>query len=508
MQRLVDKNDWPIAALAVIKVLLCLGASFFDQFFRDEFYYIACSRHLDWGYVDHPPLIAYITFLSRQLLGESLLAYRFFPALTGGLIVFFSARLTGELGGNRFAQQLTGMAVLISPIFLATHSFLSMNVFDHGFWLLGIYMLVKAVKTGSSFYWLAFGALAGVGLLNKLSILFLGFGVFLGLLLTGKRTWFATPWPWLAGALALLIFLPHLLWQVAYGWPTLEFIHNATQFKNVSLPPIDFVLEQWLQLHPLLIPLWLLGLGWLFFSQAGKPFRFLGWAFLAIEAVVMLKSGKTYYLAPANLILLCAGSAWLGSWLEQANRPWVKGALLGGLALGGAVTAPMAMPLLPVEWYPAYFQRLGVKPAHHETSEVGALPQHLADRYGWPELAQAVLDAYHALSPQEQAQCIVVAGNYGQAGAIEFYGAPRGLPPVLCGHNSYHLWGPGERAGEIAIVVGFTKEQVQEAYEQVKVAAVTGHPYAMPEERNQTIYLCRQPKQSIQACWPALKNFI
>lgn len=211
-----------VACLAAVKLLVHLYAGRHYGYFVDELYYLACSDHLDWGYVDQPPLIALIAKTTRVLFGDSLQAIRFFPALAGAGMVVLTALIARELGGRRFAQGLAALSFLLAPGFLALGGLLSMNVFESLFWTGCAYVLVRIIKTGNQKLWLWFGLLAGIGLENKHSMLIFGFGVLVGLLLTPERRCFRAPWIWIAGLLAFLIFVPNLVWNVQHHFPFLE----------------------------------------------------------------------------------------------------------------------------------------------------------------------------------------------------------------------------------------------------------------------------------------------
>ncbi|MBN2327700.1 MAG: glycosyltransferase family 39 protein [Candidatus Omnitrophica bacterium] len=507
MRKILHPDDYPILALVVIKILLHSWVNFFDGVFRDELYYIACGQHLDFGYVDHPPLVALIAACTRFALGDSIFALRIPAMLAGALSIFLTARLTRALGGGRYAQFTAALTVLLAPVYLAMSSYLSMNVFDILFWLLGAYLLILIIQEEKTKYWLLFGVVMGLGLQNKISVLFFGFGIFTGIVLTQNRRWLAAKWIWISGLTAGLIFLPHILWQIAYGWPTLEFIYNATKYKNVHLSASGFLTEQVLILNPLFFPLWALGLCWCFFSKEGNRYRLFGWAYIAIVLILVVKSGKPYYLAPIYTILFAMGAACLESIINKMRIFYLKPIITVYLTIFGILIMPMALPILPEKTFMQYSSFLGIKPSAGENKEQGPLPQFFADRYGWKETAEAVGKVYHTLSDAKKEQCVIVAGNYGQAGAIDYFGAKQGLPNAISAHNSYHLWGPGEKSGEIAIAIGIPKNVLENLYDIVEEAAVFDHKYAMPYERHKPIYLCKGLKASIQRIWPQFKNY-
>ena len=314
-----------VFCITACKFLVHLYAGRHYGYFVDELYYLACSRHLDWGYVDQPPLIAVITWLARSLLGDSLPAIRFFPAVAGAAEVALTALIARELGGKRFAQGLAALAALVAPGILAADSLLTMNAFEPLFWMGCAYLLIRIIKTGDSKLWIWFGILSGFGLENKYSILIFGAGIVLGLVLTEQRRRLASPWILLGGVLAFLIFLPNLLWNIHRHFPFLEAHANIQRSgRDVPLGPLAFFAQEILTLLPLNLPIWLAGLWFCFFSKPGRPFRALGWAWLFTAGVIVTLSPRIYYLYPAFPILFAGGSVMWEAWLEQPRYQWLK----------------------------------------------------------------------------------------------------------------------------------------------------------------------------------------
>ncbi len=501
-------SDFPpvIFVLAAIKLFLPIFVHGDFGYFRDEFYYIACSEHLDLGYVDHPPVCAYVLAASRSILGDSLYAIRFPAALAGAGVIILIALIAREMGGRRFAQVFAALCALALPAFLAIHSFYSMNALDHFFWALSIYLIVRLLKGSSAGLWILLGCVLGIGLMNKISILFLGFGFFVGLILTPSRRLFLSKWSWICGLIAFVIFLPYILWEIQHGWPTIEFLENASLNKNLRMSPVAFFASLTIQTGPYLLPMWLLAL-YYFFSKNGRQFRLLGWISLTVFVLLIVLKGKSYYAIPAYIPLLAGGSLQLEILIEKLGRRWLKPVTVGTVAVCGIAVAPMAVPVLSIEQFIKYSSMLGITHPQEETNDVGELPQLYADMVGWEEMVQAVGLAYAELPQEDREKCAILADNYGQAGAIDFLGDKHGLPDAICPHNSYHLWGPRDYTGELVLSL-MERDELERLFDEITQVGVVRRDYSMPYEDDRPIFLCRKPKWSLQEIWPRFKSYV
>jgi len=497
-----------VFVIALAGVTLHLATGWRYGLFRDEFYYLACADHLDWGYVDHPPLSIVVLAAVRGLLGDSLLVVRLVPALLFGLLVWLAACLARELGGGRFAQSLAALSVAIAPQYLALTGFYSMNAFDLAFWAVAVLLLARLVRTDDVRLWRPLGLVVGLGLLNKISLLFFAFGLGVAVLATPLRRHLKRHELWEGVCLALLLFTPYVLWEMSHGWATLEFMENATRYKNVALSPLAFATAQLTTLNPLNAPLWMLGLAWLLFMRTGRRFRALGIVFVATFVVLAVQNSKPYYLGPAFPVLLAAGALVVEGLSEAPRWRWVRPALLVLLAAAGALTAPFAIPVLPVETFIRYQRALGFTPSAGEKSRLGPLPQHFADRFGWRELTEEIARIYGALPEEERANAEIVTRNYGEAGAIDYYGRRYRLPPARSPHNSYYFWGPGRERPSVVILVGWSTEEVASLFAQVEVAGRFESPYAMPFEMRWPVHVCRGPRMPLEMAWRRAKMFI
>jgi hypothetical protein len=407
-----------------------------------------------------------------------------------------------EMGGRRTAQFLAALAVLLAPIYLTFDNFFSMNAFEPVFWMASAAIVLRILNGGDRRLWLLFGVVAGLGLQNKHSMLFFGSGLALGLLLTPARREFARIWIWLGAAIAFLIFLPNLLWEIHNGWPTLALLHAVIGKKYSTVSPLEFILQQALLTDPLAAPIWLAGLWFLLRDRVGKRYSLLAWAYLTVLAEMIYLHGKIYYLAPAYIMLFAAGAVWLELRLIPRTGRWLVPAIATPLVIAAAIALPLAMPVLPVNAAVKYCRFWNVQAVHVENIPLGDLPQLFGDMYGWPEQAAAVAGVYNALPALDRAQAAVLAKNYGEAAAIDHFGPKLGLPLAISGHNQYGFWGPRGYSGNVVVAIGFTESFLRQSFGEVQLAAVVSPPHAMPEESNLPIFICRQPKATLQQMWP------
>jgi 4-amino-4-deoxy-L-arabinose transferase-like glycosyltransferase len=506
-QRVLFSTTALVAGVVGAKFLVHLYAGRNYGYFVDELYYLACSKHLSWGYVDQPPLIAGITWVVRKVLGDSLRAIRFLPALAGAAEIALTALLARELGGRRFAQGFAAVAALVAPGILIIDGLLTMNAFEPLFWMSCAYLLIRLMKTGNQKLWIWFGVVAGIGLENKYSMLIFGAGGVLGLLLTRQRRLLASRWLWVGGAIAFLIFLPNLLWNIHYHFPFLELQANIRHSgRDVSLGSLKFFGEEFLTMHPLTLPVWLGGLWFFFFTKGGKPFRALGWAWVFTALIIVTMNPRVYYLYPAFPLVFAAGGVMWESWLAPPKRQWVKPFYLAVLVVTGAILSPLSVPILSPETYIAYTKALHLETPRIENHQLGPLPQLYADQFGWEEMTATVARVYNNLPPEIRAKTAVLGQNYGQAGAIDFFGPKYGLPPAISGHQSYFLWGPRNYTGESVIVMDGQQQDLQRLFTSVQKVASVYHPYSMPYEHFDIFY-CRGLKEPLKQLWPRVKNW-
>ena len=495
-----------VLLLAVAKVLFHLLTAGRYGIFRDELYYLACSEHLDFGYVDQPPLIALITWISRHIFGESLLGLRLLPALAGGTTVWLTGKLAREMGGGNFAQALAAIAVIGAPIYLLLHHWMTMNAFEPLIWVASAWCVVRAINRSEPRYWLWFGILIGLGMENKYTTAFLALAVFVALFLTPQRRFLSNTWIWMGALCSFLIFLPNLIWLIRHDFPFLELMYNIRgSGRDVVRGPMAFITDQAMLMNPILFPLWAGGLCWLFLGRDGSRYRILGWIYaLMLTAFIALK-GKNYYLAAGYPMLLAAGAvAFENITRERGRRSRIT--YIGLIVVATCLLAPMAAPILPVETYIRYQKVIGLEPPKAENQPTGPLPQHFADEFGWEEMAREVGRVYNELPPEQRVATAIFANSYGQAGAIDFFGRKYGLPKAISNHQNYWYWGPREYTGESVIVLGSDGTGDRKHFASVEAAGRTDHPYSRRDEQFE-VFVCRGLNTTLEAVWPKMKKW-
>ena len=499
-----------IVGLAGSVLLFHLIATLFTSYgyFRDELYYLACSRRLAAGYVDHPPLSIFLLALTRWLLGNSLFVVRLVPALALSATVVCTGLMVRQMQGGAWATVLAGGSVALAPIFLSMGSFYSMNSLDILLWSVAAYQVLRLIDEPTRQRWIQLGIVMGLALLNKISFLWFGTGLLVGLLFTPTlREQLRTVGPYAAGGIAFLLFLPFVVWNAQHDFAHLEFMRNAVQNKYGGISRADFILGAVLMMSPITMLVWGAGLYYYLGSARGRKYRMLGVISL-MTVLILLVNGhsKPEYLAPAFPMLLAGGGIALEQLATRRSWPWLPMVIALLLTLN-LVWAPLARPLLPPAVYGRYATVVGFSTENSEGKETAELPQFFADRFGWEELAATVSAVYQRLPPDEQAQAAVFAQNYGEAAALEHYQREYALPRVVSGHNNYWLWGYGEQDPQVMIIVGGEREDHLQSFERVDSVAVHRAAYAMPYENNLPIFVSRRLRASAAVLWPETKHY-
>lgn len=446
----------------------------------------------------------FLARLSRLLMGDSLFSIRFFPALAHAGLVVLTGLTARNLGGERFAQALASLSVLLAPVFLLCGHFLTTAL--EPMWTVCAFLLILILRDHRPKLWLWFGVAAGIGLLNKHSMVFWGFGVVLGLLLTAREE-FRSRWIWSGAGLALLVALPTLLWEQQHHWVTLQALREARDFNRLPFSLTNFWLTQVVLNGHLSLPVWLAGIFFFLISKTGRRYQAIGIAFLAVVAFLTLENGKAYYLSAAFPVILAGGAVQISEWLNKWQARWLRPALLAAFAIWGIFWMPMALPVLSPPSLTRYQNLLRFHGSVFEKSDIGAeIPTYFSNMIGWPELVQAVAQAYQRVPAAERSQTAILANNYAQAAAVDLLGSRYGLPKAISGHENYWFWGPRGYTGEKIIGIGYSPEDAKRNCANVEVAANVDVPYA-PDWVNGPVIICSNLKPTLRELWPNLQRF-
>ncbi|MGH2511496.1 MAG: ArnT family glycosyltransferase [Candidatus Limnocylindrales bacterium] len=426
---------WPVLLVAGLMVAGLLAVSSAYGFHGDEMYFVVAGQHPAFGYVDQPPLTPLLSAVSVAVLGISPTAVRLLPALEMGLVVILTALIARDLGGSRRAQLLAAVTAAISGYLGAGHLDTTTDP-DLLAWALILWLLVRLLAGADRRLWLAVGLTAGIGLENKDTLLFLGAGLAVGLVLSRRWDVVRSPWAWAAIAIAFLLWAPNLAWQAANGWPQLAMAQAIAGYAADNRAQVVPLL--WLFTGPLLFPVSAAGLVWILAAKAAKPWRAIGIAALVALALAFATGGKAYYALGSVPIFMAAGALLVDRWLVRGHGR-IKGAsFIAAAAMSGALIALLTLPILPL--------------AAYATSSLPAAVPDTANQVGWPQFVSTVEGVVGGLTPEQRAHALILTNDYSEASPLILLGT--GLPPVYSGHNSYWDWGPPPDDRTVVIHVG------------------------------------------------------
>jgi len=375
-------------------------------------------------------------------------------------------------------------------------------------WELAFVIVARLLRAPSQRGWVALGVVLGIGLLNKLSVLWFGAGLLAGLLATPHRRLLLNRGPWLAGGIAVLLFLPHVLWQVAHGWPSAEFMQVATTRKMIPVSPAELFAQQALVWNPVVLPLWLAGFVALIARPRTDVGRVFAWVFVVTAAILIANgTSRPNYLALATPPLVAAGAIALERVCRRPRWGWAMPTALGLVAWTGLAGSPLTLPILPPEDLVRFQAAIGLGAPDMEGSESGRLDQHFADMIGWDAIVGSVADVYQTLPADERGRVAILTPDYASAAAIDRLGPARGLPPAISGHNSYWLWGPGKADGSVVLLVGGSRETWARHWGSLEEAATWDCGDCMAARNRQSVFVARQPRAPLAEMWPDLRHY-
>lgn len=505
--KLFIKNNSILIIFILIKLIISLGP-FEYGIFRDELYALAMSDNPAFGYLDVPPLGPFLLFLIKNIIGTSYFALHLLPAFLGCVVLCLTDSIVKKLGGGKFAKVLALLCVTMAPQFVILDSMYTYDFLDKFFWVLSLYFFVSYVKDEDKKYLFYFGIAFGLGLLTKITILFLGFTLVIALLMTKKRKMFTRPALWIAAGIALGLFLPYIIWQISRGLPFLEYYMNYASGKTYPISPLDYLVNHLLTMNPFAILVWIPGLLYFFLDKKGREFNSIPITFLLLSVLIVVLKTKYFISSPLFVFLFAGGAVGIEQFITAKRWAWVKPLTLGLIGAGSLILLPLVRPVLPVDTFIQYNSALGLsETVKYENHERVVLPQHYADRFGWQEMTDAVANVFKNLSEKEQKECVILTFNYGRAGAVEYYGKKYGLPKPVCGHLQYYLWGTLGYTGDIAIALGGNRQLLSIFYTHIDQVDTFSNPYVMQYENNIPIFLCKGPKKSLSEFLESVKVF-
>jgi hypothetical protein len=498
------------ASAALVTLVVHLAANPHYGFFRDELYFIICGFHPAWGYVDQPPVVPLLA-AGSQLFGHSLFALRAIPAIFAAGGAYVTVLLVYELGGGIFAAALATLAYLAAPVLLSFGTKVGPDMVGLWLWpLIALYVL-RIVNGADPRWWIAAGIALGIATESKYSAIFFAVALIIGVLLTAQRRVLASRW-FAAGAVAAaIVVLPNAAWQAVHGFPMWELLRNGANGKNVVASPPLFIVQQLLLTNIFTAPIWIVGLIWLIVRP---PARFLGYAYVLLIAMMVALHAKHYYPADVYPIVMAAGGVAIEGWTQRLAP--LRAAIALATLAAGILFAPFSLPVLSETSMISYAAAVGralhishaaLATERHRTS---ALPEDWADMHGWPELVATVARVYDSLSPEQRAQAAIVTSNYGEAAAIDFFGARYGLPPALSGHNNYWIWGPRGYSGNVVVDVhgDCGAHDFPGLFRSMRLAARSNPPWVISYEQDIPISVCTGITRPLAQIWPQLRQYI
>jgi len=495
------KSDVGVLVLiALARVALHVATNGQYGFHRDELQTLDDARHLDWGYVAYPPVVALLARLELVLFGTSLIGFRLLAAVAVSAAMVIAGLLAKEVGGGRRDQVLAAIATGISPLSLSQGAVFQYVSFDYLWCVLLTFLLVRLLKTEDARWWLAIGAVIGLGLQTKYTMAFFAVSLVGGLLMTPARRYLSSGWLWGGAGVAVLIFLPNLIWQVQHQFISLEFLKHIHARDVAQGRANGFLVQQILFcINPATVPLFVLGLWFYFAREEGKRYRLLGWMYAFTLGIFVVAQARFYYLAPMYPVLLAGGSVLWGQWVRMLRPAWsrlTQGALWTAMVVSGLIFALVTTPVAPMGSGLWKF--------------TGKMHDQFREQVGWTDLAETVARVYESLPAEERTHAGILTGNYGEGGALNLYGPALGLPHAMAGTNSFWYRGYTQPPPDTVILVGFDADEGDELFSSCRVAAKNTNRFNVVNEESRDhpdILVCQHLRKSWPDFWQKFRRF-
>ncbi|HLV88968.1 MAG TPA: glycosyltransferase family 39 protein [Candidatus Sulfotelmatobacter sp.] len=485
----------PLTITAAIVLLHILTNGRYG-FHRDELQTLSDAMHMDWGFVAYPPLTPFVERISLQIFGLSMIWLRMASVVAQAIVIIVTGLMARELGGGRLAQATAALSVALAPLALFEGTEFQYTTFDFLWWVLIAYFVLRLLKSENPRWCVPIGITIGLGFMTKYTMGFYVAGILGGLLLTWARRFVASKWFWIGIALAVFICLPNVIWQIHHDFISLHFLQRIHARDVAAGRAQGFISYQfWLCTNSFTIPLWIAGLIYFF---RGQRYRMIAWMFTIPFLLFVISRARFYYVGAAYPMLLAMGAVMGERWLRSLSQGWrwtVQIAFFSGVVLYGAVMAAVLIPLAPT----GPLRQFALKNNGDLREEIG-----------WPELVQSVASVRDSLSPDRRANLGIVVGNYGEGGALAIFGPAYHLPPPIQLTNSGWLRGYPAPPPSTLIVLGWTQDQVDEAFTSCKVVGQIKNSEGVKNEESRDhpdFFLCGPPKQTWPEFWKTHQRF-
>ena len=502
-KRIIDffRSDLGVLALiAAARVVFHILTNGQYGFHRDELQTVDDARHLDWGFVVYPPITPLIARLELILFGTSLIGFRVFSAIAVSMIMVLAGLIAKELCGNRHVQLLAAVAAGVAPVSLIQGAVLQYVSFDYLWGVTATYLLVRLIESDDPRWWVPIGGVLGLGMETRYTMGFLALGIAGAVLLTTARRFLRSGWLWIGFAVSILVFLPNLIWQAQHHFISLEFLSHLHARDLRQGRYNGFYREQLLVcVNPVTAPLTLMGLWFYLVHQEGRRYLLLGWTFIVTFVLFAFAGSRSYYAAPLYPMLLAGGSVLFGNLLGKSRPVWSRlayGVQWVAILVGGVVFALLVTPVAPMG------------------SRVWKVTSKMHDQFreevGWPDLVRSVAAVYRSLPAEERERTGILAGNYGEAGALNLYGPALGLPHTMSLTNSFWYRGYDQRLPQTVILAGFDLDEGAKLFGSCVVAAKNTNPFGVENEESRDhpdILLCRDLRMPWPEYWKNFRRF-
>jgi len=484
-------------ALAVMAVHIATNGGYGVH--RDELQVLDDARHLAWGFVPYPPFTPFVESIALILFGHWLRGLRMFSVLAQGLVLILTGWMARDLGGRRLTQIVAALAVAVSPLPMFEATEFQYTSFDMLWCVLTAFFLIRLLKSEDPRWWLGVGAALGLGMMTKYTVPFYIAGIALGVLLTPARRYLKSRWLWYGAALSLLIFLPNLLWQIHHNFVTIRFLHHIHARDVTEGRARGFLRDQFLiNGNPFLAPMWIAGVFYFFAVRDGKRYRLMGWFWAVPVAILFFAKGRGYYAGAVYPMLLAAGAIlWerTAHWLSMGWSLVFKAVTFTAIAAGGVMAGAMLLPILPLN------------SPHNIAVKISG---DLREEVGWRTLVGTVAHIWDSLTPAERSNFAIITGNYGETGAIDYYGPAYGLPQAISGTNTAWYRGYGNPPPETLIVIGLSQRQANGLFHSCRHAGHNGNRFGIKNEestQHPDIFVCGPPREAWPQFWKHFRNF-